>query len=130
VTRKGKDRQLLVGYGGAFGASATEECAETANDVSGTSRPKRQTTTGIIRAGACQLAGAIGTRADITTIATANSELAQLLRLRAQCSLTKLVALTGTTDGASRPETDERIFDAHLIKPLPLDDLENVLRPS
>jgi signal transduction histidine kinase/CheY-like chemotaxis protein len=57
-------------------------------------------------------------------------ELAQLLRLRAQCSLTKLVALTGSADVAGSPETDERIFDAHLIKPLSLDDLENVLRPS
>jgi signal transduction histidine kinase len=57
-------------------------------------------------------------------------ELAQLLRLRAQCSLTKLVALTGSADVATGPETDERTFDAHLIKPLSLDDLENVLRPS
>ncbi|SEI28597.1 hybrid sensor histidine kinase/response regulator [Paraburkholderia hospita] len=57
-------------------------------------------------------------------------ELAQLLRLRAECSLTRLVALTGSSDVTSRPETDERIFDAHLIKPLSLDDLENVLRPS
>jgi signal transduction histidine kinase len=57
-------------------------------------------------------------------------ELAQLLRLRAQCSLTKLVALTGSTDVADSPTTDERIFDAHLIKPLSLDELENVLRPS
>ena len=57
-------------------------------------------------------------------------ELAQMLRLRAQCSLTKLVALTGYIDGASRYRSDERVFDGHLTKPLSLDDLEDVLRPS
>ncbi len=67
---------------------------------------------------------------DISMPGMNGPELAQLLRLRAQCSLTKLVALTGSVDVASRPESDERIFDAHLIKPLSLDDLENVLRPS
>ena len=41
-------------------------------------------------------------------------ELTQLLRLRAQCSLTKLVALT--------------VFDAHLVKPLSLNVLAVVLR--
>ncbi|MBB5503198.1 hypothetical protein [Paraburkholderia sp. MM5384-R2] len=55
-------------------------------------------------------------------------ELAQLLRLRAQCSLTKLVALTGSTDAPGRPQIDERIFDCHLIKPLSLDDLADVIR--
>src|SRR6266702_6494133 len=55
-------------------------------------------------------------------------ELAQLLRLRAQCSLTKLVALTGYIDGASRYRSDERVFDGHLTKPLSLDDLADVLR--
>ncbi|SAK90624.1 PAS/PAC sensor hybrid histidine kinase [Caballeronia glebae] len=54
-------------------------------------------------------------------------ELAQLLRLRAQCCQTKLVSLTGYTDGAGRFETDERIFDCHLTKPLSLDDLADVL---
>ncbi|TCF98366.1 hypothetical protein BZM26_25950 [Paraburkholderia strydomiana] len=55
-------------------------------------------------------------------------EVAQLLRLRAQCSLTKLVAVTGHTDVARRLRTGERIFDCHLTKPLSLDDLGNVLR--
>jgi signal transduction histidine kinase len=55
-------------------------------------------------------------------------ELAQLLRLRAQCSLTKLVALTGYTDAARRFQTDERVFDCHLTKPLSLDDLADVMR--
>ncbi|WP_063786957.1 ATP-binding protein [Paraburkholderia caribensis] len=67
---------------------------------------------------------------DISMPGMNGPELAQLLRLRAHCSLTKLVALTGSADVASRPESDERIFDAHLIKPLSLDELENVLRPS
>ncbi|MFM0347288.1 response regulator [Paraburkholderia sp. RL17-347-BIC-D] len=66
---------------------------------------------------------------DISMPGMDGSELAQLFRLRAQCSLTKLVALTGSVDVASKPETDERIFDAHLIEPLSLDDLEDVLRP-
>jgi signal transduction histidine kinase/CheY-like chemotaxis protein len=55
-------------------------------------------------------------------------ELAQLLRLRAQCSLTKLVALTGYTDAASRLHTDEWVFDGYLTKPLSLDDLADVMR--
>ncbi|WP_236061029.1 ATP-binding protein [Paraburkholderia domus] len=55
-------------------------------------------------------------------------ELAQLLRLRAQCSLTKLVALTGYTDPARRFRTDERVFDFHLTKPLSLDDLADIMR--
>jgi CheY-like chemotaxis protein len=67
---------------------------------------------------------------DISMPGMNGPELAQLLRLRAQCSSTKLVALTGSTAVAGRPENDERIFDAHLIKPLSLDDLKNVLRPS
>jgi CheY-like chemotaxis protein len=55
-------------------------------------------------------------------------ELAQLLRLRAQCCLTKLVAWTGYTDGTSRLQTDERVFDYHLTKPLSLDNLADALR--
>jgi signal transduction histidine kinase len=56
--------------------------------------------------------------------------LAQLLRLRAQCSQTKLVALTGYTDRTTRLQTDERVFDGHLTKPLSLDDLAEVLQTS
>ncbi|MGF6776626.1 hybrid sensor histidine kinase/response regulator [Paraburkholderia sp. GAS334] len=55
-------------------------------------------------------------------------ELAQLLRLRAQCCLTRLVALTGYIDGASRLPSDDRIFDCHLTKPLSLDELADALR--
>ncbi|MFM0264810.1 hybrid sensor histidine kinase/response regulator [Paraburkholderia sediminicola] len=54
--------------------------------------------------------------------------LAQLLRLRAQCSQTKLVALTGYAHSASRFQTDERVFDCHLTKPLSLDDLADIMR--
>jgi CheY-like chemotaxis protein len=57
-------------------------------------------------------------------------ELAQLLRQRAQCSLTKLVALTGYAAAATRLEAVDEGFDCHLIKPLSLDDLADVLRRS
>ena len=67
---------------------------------------------------------------DITMPGMDGLELAQLLRLRAQCSQTKLVALTGYTDAASRLQTDERVFDCHLTKPLSLDDLADVMRHS
>ncbi|MFM0091750.1 ATP-binding protein [Paraburkholderia sediminicola] len=67
---------------------------------------------------------------DITMPGMDGLELAQLLRLRAQCCLTKLVALTGYTDAVGRLQTDERVFDGHLTKPLSLDDLADVLRPS
>lgn len=67
---------------------------------------------------------------DITMPGMDGLELAQLLRLRAQCALTKLVALTGYTDATSQLQCDERLFDCHLTKPLSLDDLANVLRCS
>ncbi len=58
-------------------------------------------------------------------------ELARLLRQRAQCSATKLVALTGYADTAIRREEDaEGAFDCYLVKPLSLDDLAEVLRGS
>jgi CheY-like chemotaxis protein len=53
-------------------------------------------------------------------------ELAQLLRLQAQCSLTKLVALTGSTDTCSTSETDEQILIA--ISPVSHEDLADVLQ--
>jgi len=67
---------------------------------------------------------------DITMPGMNGSELAQLLRLQARCSLTRLVALTGSTDVVNNPGTDERIFDAFLVKPVSLDDIENLIRPS
>jgi signal transduction histidine kinase/CheY-like chemotaxis protein len=67
---------------------------------------------------------------DITMPGMDGLELAQLLRLRAQCSLTKLVALTGHTDATSKLHCDERVFDCHLTKPLSLDDLADVMRRS
>jgi hypothetical protein len=39
----------------------------------------------------------------------------------------KLVAVTGYANDASRFQTDERVFDLHLTKPLWLDDLGDVL---
>ncbi|WOD16988.1 hybrid sensor histidine kinase/response regulator [Paraburkholderia kirstenboschensis] len=65
---------------------------------------------------------------DITMPGMDGRELAQLLRLRAQCSLTKLVALTGSSDVASSEQTDERVFDCRLVKPLSLDDLADIMR--
>lgn len=65
---------------------------------------------------------------DITMPGMNGLELAQLLRLRAQCAQTKLVALTGSTDVANSEQTDERIFDCCLVKPLSLDDLADIIR--
>jgi CheY-like chemotaxis protein len=65
---------------------------------------------------------------DIAMPGMDGQELAQLLRLRAQCSHAKLVALTGSNGAAVTPATDERVFDAHLIKPLSLNDLTLLLR--
>jgi CheY-like chemotaxis protein len=67
---------------------------------------------------------------DITMPGMSGPELAQLLRLQARCSATKLVALTGYTDGAGRIQTDERIFDYHFMKPLSLEDLADALGNS
>jgi CheY-like chemotaxis protein len=57
-------------------------------------------------------------------------ELARLLRQRAQCALTKLVALTGHTDADGRLEADQGVFDCYLTKPLSLDGLADILRRS
>ncbi|WP_316251876.1 response regulator [Paraburkholderia sp. UCT31] len=65
---------------------------------------------------------------DIAMPGVDGPELAQLLCLRAQCSQTKLVALTGSNCATSMPAADERMFDAFLIKPLSLNDLALVLR--
>lgn len=67
---------------------------------------------------------------DISMPRMDGAALAQLLRLRAQCSQTKLVALTGYANSASRLLSDERVFDDHLTKPLSLDDLAEALQPS
>lgn len=64
---------------------------------------------------------------DITMPGMDGIELAQLLRLRAQCCQTKLVALTGYTESASRLEASVGVFDCHLTKPLSLDDLADAL---
>ncbi|WP_408347053.1 response regulator [Paraburkholderia aromaticivorans] len=64
---------------------------------------------------------------DITMPGMDGFELAPLLRLRAQCSLTRLVALTGHVNDVTRFQKDERVFDFHLTKPLSLDDLADVL---
>ncbi|MFP3681895.1 response regulator, partial [Pseudomonas sp. SIMBA_041] len=58
---------------------------------------------------------------DITMPGMDGLELAQLLRLRPQCGQTKLVALTGYTEGAGRLEAGVGVFDCHLTKPLSLD---------
>jgi CheY-like chemotaxis protein len=55
-------------------------------------------------------------------------QLAQLLRQQAQCSSTRLVALTGYADAISGLDTHDVGFDCHLMKPLSLDDLADVLR--
>ena len=55
-------------------------------------------------------------------------ELARRLREHAQCSSTRLVALTGYARTTSGPATVESGFDCHLIKPPSLEDLAYVLR--
>lgn len=55
-------------------------------------------------------------------------ELARLLREHAQCSSTRLVALTGYAAAMSDPAVVEGGFDCHLIKPPTLEDLAYVLR--
>ena len=67
---------------------------------------------------------------DITMPGMDGLELAQLLRLRAQCSLTRLVALTGYVNDPTSFQNDERVFDFHLTKPLSLDDVADVLSCS
>lgn len=67
---------------------------------------------------------------DISMPGMDGRQLVRLLRQRGQCSLTKLVALSGYTAAPSELEIDEAGFDCHLIKPLSLDDLANVLRRS
>ncbi|MFL9936278.1 hypothetical protein P0D88_46430 [Paraburkholderia sp. RL18-103-BIB-C] len=39
-----------------------------------------------------------------------------------------MIALTGYTEAAGKFQTDERVFDCHLTKPLSLDDLADVMR--
>ncbi|MFL9858651.1 hypothetical protein PQR72_23430 [Paraburkholderia madseniana] len=67
---------------------------------------------------------------DMSTPVMDGIALAQLLRLRAQCSLTKLMALTGYAGSTGRLQSDKWVFDCHLIKPLSLDDLAEVLQTS
>lgn len=67
---------------------------------------------------------------DISMPGMDGRQLVRLLRQRSRCSLTKLVALSGYTAATSGLEIGEAGFDCHLIKPLSLDDLANVLRRS
>ena len=55
-------------------------------------------------------------------------ELARLLRQRAQCTSTRLVALTGYAGTTSGSEGVADEFDCHLVKPPSLEDLAEVLR--
>ncbi|MHB9841398.1 response regulator [Paraburkholderia terrae] len=65
---------------------------------------------------------------DIYMPAMGGHELARPLREREQRSMTRLAAMTGHAVTASVLENDEGEFDCHLIKPLSLDDLAEVLR--
>ncbi|TAM00377.1 MAG: response regulator [Paraburkholderia sp.] len=65
---------------------------------------------------------------DISMPGMDGHELARLIREREQCALTRLVALTGYTDAVGSPEAEDGGFDFHLVKPLSLEDLADVLR--
>ncbi|MFP4893649.1 ATP-binding protein [Paraburkholderia sp. EG304] len=67
---------------------------------------------------------------DISMPGMDGHELARLLRERERCALTRLVALTGHTAAAGVPEAEDDGFDFHLVKPLSLEDLADVLRSS
>ncbi|MEM5311883.1 response regulator [Paraburkholderia sp. JHI869] len=64
---------------------------------------------------------------DINMPGMGGHELARLLRERAQCSSTRLVALTGYSGTSSDPAAEESGFDCVLIKPPSLEDLAFVL---
>ncbi|MGF6595345.1 CheY-like chemotaxis protein [Paraburkholderia sp. GAS448] len=66
---------------------------------------------------------------DINMPGMRGHELARLLCEREPCSTNRLVALTGSTTAAEL-EASERGFDCHLVKPLSLDDLADVLQRS
>jgi signal transduction histidine kinase len=65
---------------------------------------------------------------DISMPGMDGRELARQLRQRAQCSGTRLVSLTGYTANTGSLADSEDGFDAHLVKPVSLDDLAGVLR--
>ena len=65
---------------------------------------------------------------DISMPGMDGHELARLLRQRAQCASTRLVALTGYAGTLSDPAAVESGFDFHLVKPPSLEDLAYVLR--
>ena len=65
---------------------------------------------------------------DISMPGMDGHELARLLRQQAQCAMTKLVALTGYMMTASGPESSKDEFDYHLVKPLTLEDLSELLK--
>ncbi|QCP54701.1 hybrid sensor histidine kinase/response regulator [Trinickia violacea] len=67
---------------------------------------------------------------DISMPGMDGHELARLLRQQTSCAVTKLVALTGYTVAVSEPDGGKGEFDYHLVKPLTLDDLAEVLRQS
>ena len=65
---------------------------------------------------------------DISMPGMDGHELARLLRQQAQCAMTKLVALTGYVASTSELEGGKGDFDYHLVKPLTLEDLADVLQ--
>ena len=65
---------------------------------------------------------------DISMPEMSGAELARLLRERVDCSMTKLVAMTGYSEVEGEPRNAESAFDYKLIKPVSLDDLADILR--
>jgi CheY-like chemotaxis protein len=60
--------------------------------------------------------------------AMSGAELARLLRERVQCSMTKLVALTGYSNFEGELSDADCAFDCKFIKPVSLDALADILR--
>jgi signal transduction histidine kinase len=65
---------------------------------------------------------------DIAMPEMGGAKLAGLLRERAKCSMTRLIAMTGYCHGDVEEMEAEGPFDDTLVKPVSLDDLVNILR--
>ena len=87
----------------ALGTLPERDGHEVKRVQNGPERTRRTPDRGVIHPGRCPDRYQ---HADVDGVA-----LAQLLRLRARCSQTEFVALTGYANSASRLQSDERVFE-------------------